>query len=177
MKKMRLADIKISKGFANTVPNQEKLHKCYQHWIETHKQDRDIVINHKGYLVDGYVQYIILMELGEEYADVVIGKKKDRNYEKVQNINQKPTYMKTPTIYISGSHKNNKSNKEYTWRVPPTWGDWADDLQIGDVILCNTKYGMKSIIVNKIEVLDKPPIDLPIKKVLKRKIIRDGVEV
>lgn len=155
-KKMKLTDIKISNSFARTIPNEEKLHKCYQHWIETHKQDRDIVINHKGYLVDGYVQYIILMELGEEYA----------------LVNKLPKYTTAPTTYIWGKHPNSIDNKTYVWRVPSSWNDWINEVQIGDSIYCHTKNGVASVIVQEVEVLNNRPINRAIKKVATKRIKR-----
>ena len=55
--------------------------------------------------------------------------------------------------------------------MPVEWNDWADNLGIGDIIMCRTKFGVSPVIVNKIETLNKPPIDIEIKRVFSRKVV------
>ena len=86
----------------------------------------------------------------------------------------KPSYKNTSTTYIYGVHPNSNCSKEFVWRVPASWGNWADNLQIGDIVLCQTKFGFAPVIVTKIEVLDKCQVDFRIKKVAKREIRRNG---
>ena len=55
--------------------------------------------------------------------------------------------------------------------------NWTDNIQIGDTIICSTKNGCTPVVVNKVEILDKCPIDIPVKKVCGKKIIRNGIVV
>ena len=56
------------------------------------------------------------------------------------------------------------------WRVPKTWSEagWEDGLSVGDSILVDTKFGTRRIEITKIEFLDECPIDIPVKRVVKR---------
>lgn len=163
MKRMKLSDIKIPEAFALTSPSEGKMCECREFWRYEGKQDRPIVVNQKGYLVDGYVMYLILKEHKEKYAMV----------RKLK----KPKYRNHPTVYIYGKHPNSKDIKTYLWRVPESWTSWADNIQIGDMIMCATKNGYAPVVVNKIEILDKCPIDIPVKKVCNKQIRRNGMVV
>ena len=57
--------------------------------------------------------------------------------------------------------------KEYVWRVPTSWTGWENDLLPGDRILVNTKYGVKPVIITRIEWRDECPVNMRIKKVYK----------
>ena len=52
--KMKLSDIKITESFAKTLPNPNKIKKKKEQWMKTGRQDKYIVIDKEGYLVDGY---------------------------------------------------------------------------------------------------------------------------
>ena len=54
---MRISDIKIKESFIKTTPSEDKMNECREFWRLEGKQDRPIVLNSKGYLVDGYVMY------------------------------------------------------------------------------------------------------------------------
>ena len=180
MRMMRLSEIKIKDNFANTIPSKEKINECREFWRYEGKQDRPIVLSSKGYLVDGYVMYLILMEHKEEYAMV-------RKLKKPAYRNKTTTYIygthpnskdiKTPTTYVFGVHPNSNCTKEFCWRVPASWGNWADNIAIGDTVMCQTKFGFSPVVVNRVEVLDKPPVEMRIKKVARREIRRNGAFV
>lgn len=163
MKKMKLDKIKIKEYFKQTPPSEEKMCECREFWRYEGKQDRPIVLDSKGFLVDGYVMYLILKEHKEEYAMV----------RKLK----KPRYINHPTIYIYGKHPNSKDMKTYIWRVPESWNEWVDDLQIGDMIYCRTKNGVSPVIVQEVEILRKCPIKAPVRKVVSKRIVRDGMTV
>ena len=175
MKRVKLEDIKISEAFANTTPNEEKMCECREFWRYEQKQDRPIVLNRKGVLVDGYVMFLILKEHKEEYADVIYKKKHNKKYERLPKV--KPSYKNTPTTYIFGTHPNSKDDKVYTWRVPASWGNWVENIEIGDTVLCQTKFGFSPVVVSRVEVLDKPPVEMRVKRVAKREIRRSGYVV
>lgn len=72
MRRMKLSEIKIKESFSNTTPSEEKMDECRHNWRMYGKQDRYIVVNHDNELIDGYIQYLILVEHKEEYAEVKI---------------------------------------------------------------------------------------------------------
>ena len=177
MRKMKLSDIKITPAFAETTPNGKKMEECRYNWRMYGKQDRYIVVNHNNVLVDGYIQYLILKEHREEECEVLDYKKKKHNkrYEKTQKLSS--SYKNTPTTYIFGSHPNSNCTNEFCWRVPVNWGNWADNIEIGDTILCQTKYGFSPVVVNRVEILDKPPVEMRVKRVARKEIRRNGMVV
>ena len=154
MRRMKLSDIKINKAFANSIPKENKMAECRDNWRKYHKQDRYVVINRDNFLIDGYIQYLILKENNIEEA--------------VVKISNKPNYKNRTTTYIYGIHQNQKEKKQYIWRVPRLWKGWERDLLPGDKILVHTKYGIRPIIITKIQWLDKCPVDFSVKKVFKK---------
>lgn len=178
MRKMKLSDIKITDAFAETIPNEEKMQECRYNWRMYGKQDRYIVVDHNNVLIDGYCMYLVLMEHKEEYAEVKISHCRKKRWKRKNTTDWLTTrYKDNPTTYIFGKHLNSNCIKEYTWRVPNSWGNWADNIEIGDTVMCATKFGYSPIVVSKIEVLDNPPIDIPIKKVCRKEIRRNGMVI
>ena len=178
MRKMRLSDIKISEAFANSVPSEKKMNECRNNWNQCNRQDRYVVVNPDNVLIDGYIQYLVLKENGIEEAEVKIStRRKKRWYRKNVEDWNIPHYMNETTTYIYGVHPNSKDTKTYMWRVPNSWTNWADNIQIGDTIICSTKNGYAPVIVNKVEICNECPIDIPVKKVYSKKIRRTGIVV
>ena len=178
MKRMKLSDVKIKESFTKTTPSEEKMSECRYNWRTYGKQDRFVVVNHDNVLVDGYVMYLVLMEHKEEYVEVKISHcKKKRWHRKNTKDWLVPRYKDNPTTYIYGTHPNSKDIKTYMWRVPESWTSWVDNIQIGDTILCVTKNGYAPVVVNKVETLDKCPVDFRVKKVARREIRRNGAVV
>lgn len=174
MKYMRLSDIKIKDSFANSVPTEEKVSVCRQYWNENHEQDRYIVVDYNNFLIDGYIQYLVLKENDVDIAEVKISDKKRKRWSrknkqlKVQKSN-KTNYRECETTYIYGIHPKSKSIKERVWRVPNSWWTgWADNLNIGDMLLVKTKYGLAPIEITRIERLSECPVDIPVKTVVKK---------
>ena len=169
MKKIKLSEINITSAFENTTPNPKKVQRYRDYYEENRKQSKPILLGYDNVLRDGYIQYLILKDNGVEEA-IIIRKKK---YKKVTT----PSYKDNPTTYIYGTHPNSKDIKTYMWRVPEAWTSWADNIQIGDTILCVTKNGYAPVVVNKVETLDKCPVDFRVKKVARREIRRNGAVV
>lgn len=142
--------IRISNAFQRTHPSDVKLKECSDYWNKYHKQSKMIVLSKNNVLIDGYIQYLILKENNEKIAEV-----------------EQSEYQKEWTTYIYGIHQNG-NGKEYVWKVPKFWKGWENDLLPGDSILVKTKYGIKEIIVTKIEWLDECPIDKKVKNVYKK---------
>lgn len=178
MKMVKLLEIKINESFANTIPNEEKMNECRYNWRMYGEQDRFIVVDHNNVLIDGYIMYIVLKEHKEEYAKVKISSCKKKRWRRRNTKDLIITsYKETPTTYIFGTHPNSNCTKEFVWRVPASWETWAENVEIGDTILCQTKFGFSPVVVSRVEVLDKPPVDIRVKRVAKREIRRNGMIV
>ena len=171
MVKMKLSEIKISNAFAVTTPKYDKLNACRNYWKENHGQDRDIVVDKNNVLIDGYIQYLVLKENGVDEVEIKIStRRKKRWYRKNVKDWNIPHYRNQSTTYVYGVHSNSKNQKEFVWRVPKSWSElgWEDGLNIGDEILVDTKFGIKPVVVTKIEISDKCPVNMPVKRVVKR---------
>lgn len=173
MKKIKLSEIKITSAFENTTPNPEKVQRCKEYYAENKKQSKLILLDYNNVLRDGYIQYLILKENGVEEATIIRRKK----YKRLREYSPTVSYKDVPTTYIFGVHPNSKNNRQYTWRVPTSWGTWADNIGVGDTVLCQTKFGFSPVIVNRVETLDKPPVEMIVKKVARREIKRNNAVV
>ncbi len=157
MQIIKLSDVKISNMFKNSPPNEKKMNRIRHNYIKYGVQDKPIVLDKNGFLIDGYARYLILQEFGEEYAKCI---------HKKNVIKKIPNYKKTPTYYIYGLHSG--CDKEFVWRIPCTRIDeFVGKVIPGDSVLVNAKNGTRSITVTKIELLEKSPIDQCIKKVIR----------
>ena len=169
MRKMKLSDIKIRDCFKEATPKEEKMNECRYNWNTYYRQDRYIVVDFDNVLVDGYVQYLVLKENNVEEASVkVSAKKKKCWYRKNVEGWKIPHYRHETTTYIYGFHPNAKEPKEFVWRVPKKWKGWENDLLPGDMILVDTKYGIRKIVITKIEWLDSCPVSVPVRRVYKK---------
>ena len=164
---IKMSDIKVPKSFASTTPKEEKMNICREFWNNNHNQIKNIVVNKDNILVDGYVQYLVLKENNVENADVVkLDRKKvfiNREHKRKREYVEL-SYKRETTTYIFGIHPKSRI-KEYVWRVPTSWKGWEKDLLPGDRIWVHTKYGIKPIIITRIEWLDKCPVNMKVKKV------------
>ena len=135
MMQMNIDDIKISDQFLRTTPSSEKMERFEKYWLLTNHQDKPIVIDKCGYLVDGYIRYLIMKRNGAK---------------KIRTV-----YKGQPGALIKGVHINYDGigMKEYIWRVPRVkgWRKFINNLQIGDVVLCVTKKGVKPVKVTEIQ--------------------------
>ena len=168
---MKLSDVRIKGSFKNSFPNDYKLAQCREYWNRHGFYLHDIVVDNKGYLVDGYIQYLVLKENGIE--DVVfkgLGKKVyKRSKPKVRKCGNKKvkSYRDTETLYVFGVHPGR--SKERVWRVPNKFQkEWESILNVGDTVLVKTKRGKAPIKVTRIERLSECPVDMPVKKVVKK---------
>lgn len=176
--KRKLSDIKISDSFANTTPREEKMNECRENWENWHRQDRYIVVNTDGVLIDGYIQYLVLKENNIEEADIKVSNRRKKRWYRKNIYNwHVPHYKKESTTYVYGVHLDSFDSKEYVWRVPKSWTWFADNVQVCDKILCNTKYGISPVVVTKVMVNDKCPVDFKVKKVASKEIRRNGFVV
>lgn len=144
---MKVSEIKIKHNFKQTTPSEEKMQACRVYFNENGKLDRDIIIDKHGFLCDGYVGYLVLVENGIDEIDVV--------YDQVPK-SKNNTYV---FAYHSGS------DKEYVWKVPKKIN--AKDIKVGGSVLVQTRFGIKTVTVTRVETLSAPPVTTPIKKVVR----------
>lgn len=144
---MKISDIKIKDNFKATTPSERKLQECRKYFNEHGTIDRDIIVNNNGYLLDGYIGYLVLKENGVDDVEVIL-------------INQ--NYV-NKTVYVFGCHSGN--GKEYVWRIPKKVK--ADKIIVGSNILVQTKFGVKTIKVTRVETLCYSPVMMPVKKVIR----------
>lgn len=166
---MKLSDIKIYDCYKAYTPRNYKINECRNYWNNHQEQDRYLVVNKDGYLIDGYIQYLILTENNIEYAKVAYSNVRKYALNRIKNKKHiEPAYRVQNTTYIYGIHPNLKSTKERIWRVPDSWKGWENDLLPGDKILVSTKNGIAPIIITNIKYLDTCPVDFPVKKVVRK---------
>ena len=169
MRMRNLEDIKINKAFAESVPSEKKMNECRKAWDDFQRQDRYLVVNPAGYLIDGYVQYLVLKEKGVKEAQIKISNRRKRRwYRKNTDGWLCPKYRHQKTTYVYGIHPSDENKKEYIWRVPNSWKNWEEGLLPGDEVFVNTKFGKTKIIITKIEYLNECPVDFGVKKVCRR---------
>jgi len=149
-----LCDIKIPKKFAMSTPNPYKVGNIAFAYARGENIGKDIVVNASGILVDGYIRYLVMMKMGCLSADVTI-------VPDDFNIKTK-CYEKNPTLYVFGKHHDN--GKTYVWRMTKKTKH-PELLEVGAMVQVATAHGAKRVTVERIELLDKPPVDTPIRKV------------
>ena len=165
---VKLSSIKIPKSYEATIPSEKKVKTKKKKYRKGKLQD--ITINTDGFLINGYINYLILKENNVEDAEVNIV-----DIKKNDNSNVPESYRNTNTTYIYGKHPNDKSEKIYTWRIPnkENWRKFSETVLPDDLIFCKTKFGCSPVIVQAIQTVDKCPVEFPVKKVLSKKIIRN----
>lgn len=133
-----------------TKPNDSKYMKRLLKYQNTGELKGKIKLDTEGYLVDGYIKYLILLnEKPGCMIDVVVDHTSYKNKE---------------TTYVYGTHLNSPDTKTYVWRMPV--GEEYIPC-IGELLLVKTKYGIAPITVNKVEVTNKCPVDSYVKLVKK----------
>lgn len=145
---LNLKDIIIPDKFKNSVPSKEKMMRvklAYQNGTDI---ARDIIVNTHMELIDGYIRYLTLLQFGVEYAEVTIA--------------NKVYYKIIPTKYVFGKHKPN--GKTYVWRMTKKTKH-PENLAVGRCVDVVTKDGYKKAVVEKIDILDTPPVNTPVRKV------------
>ncbi len=172
---MKLSDIRIKKSFENSVPNDYKLTQCRDYWKQHCLYLHDIVVNKNGYLIDGYIQYLILKENGAENITVKDFDKKvhKRRSPKIRKNDKKKTksYRDVKTLYVFGIHP--KGTKERVWRVPNKFQkEWENILNVGDAVMVKTKQGNAPIRITRIERLSECPVDIPVKRVVRKLVTK-----
>ena len=164
MKTIKLSDIIISEEFLNSHPSEYKIEK-YRDVYNFHKQQKKcVVLNDNNVLVDGYIQYLVLKENNVDEVKYI------RENEAGQRNIPFGGYKENLTTYVYGIHPNSKCKKEYMWRVPNGWSEFADKIGVGDIIYCNTKFGISPVEITKIEKHTTCPTNSSVRKVANKNI-------
>ena len=165
MKRIKLDEIIIPKSFLESKPSEIKIEKYKNKWKKYNKQPKPLIVDEDNVLIDRYIQYLILKELGYEEGNYLA---------RHESKKEKSSYRDILTTYVYGVHPNSNCTKEFVWRVPKSMTWFEENVQVGDNILCQTKFGIAPVVVTKVETLDKCPIDFRVKRVAKCMIRRDG---
>lgn len=136
------------------MPKEEKIQECMRYLKTYGKLDRDIVVDKNGYIIDGYVAFVVLKNMNVSHHLVVC----DEEY----SLNA--SYRGKNTTYVFGHHIG--KTKEYCWRIYRGTQN-KDNLEIGKHAVVVTAQGVKSIVITRIDDLNSPPVDCKIKKVIK----------
>lgn len=81
---MKVSEIKIKKSFKDKQPSVEKMNTCRKYYSENGKLDRDIIVDSSGYLIDGYVGYLVLIENSITDTEIIISDKMVKPLEKTK---------------------------------------------------------------------------------------------
>lgn len=112
---IKLSDIRIPDQFKKSSPLQNKIEAARKYFDEYGKFDKPIVINKDNILMDGYIRFLLALELNMDCIEV--------EYYNPDFLNEYayPTNSK----YIRG--KFDDYNKEYIWRA-----NWNQNIDVGD---------------------------------------------
>lgn len=169
--KRKLSEIKITEEFLNTKPSNIKVQECRKFWGKNHKQDRYLVINEEGYLIDGYIQYLILKENKVDEAEIQISNVRKNKWKRME----KDTYRNQLTTYIYGKHPGDEKKKTYIWRVPNSdgWDEFKSNVNVDDMIFCYSKKRVTPVVVTEVVTTKNCPVIYPVNKVASREIVKE----
>lgn len=158
---MKLSSIRINPAFLHTSPSETKMNMCRTYFKNHGALDREIVLDHRWMLTDGYVGYLVLKENNIDDVDAYI-----RVVDKTPDARpmSKP-YWQKDTVYVFGKHPN--SNKEYVWRVHQSNKALGGCMRVGGKAIVSTRNGNKVVTITKIETLASPPVSMAVKKVIR----------
>ncbi len=69
---IKLSEINISNAFWRTPPKPSKIANCYEYFLKHRRFDRDIMVDEKMTLFDGYVAYMVAKMVGCQTVRVKI---------------------------------------------------------------------------------------------------------
>ena len=159
--KMNINDIIITENFMTHQPSNYKMAECKRNYDVLGCQDRYIVVNRNNELIDGYCMYLVLKHEGISECRV---KRSDRKRECWSRINFSEQYRGVNTTYVYGVHDEDPDHKEYVWRLPRAW---HTPIETGMKLVVETRRGESTITVTRTEVLNQPPANGGVKKVIR----------
>ena len=138
----QLKDIIISEDFKGTQPNNKKIEKVEQDYLQTGALPVNIVINDDNVLIDGYITYLLAVKYGIQQVGIYQG------------------YIEM----IEAAHCAS-SKKSYTWRVPISL---TGKIMPGDRVLVPNVAGARTVKVERVIRQQYPDQKLRRKPVFKK---------
>jgi hypothetical protein len=121
IKTIKLSKVIVPYNFRNTKPSEKKMEKVRTYVKEHGELDKPIVLD-ANTLTDGYVRYLVAMELGYE----------DIPYMTVQEYRDYKKEEGSVRTYIAGKFEGN--DKEYIWKVTKNIS-----IEVGDKVFVESK--------------------------------------
>ncbi len=121
---LEIDDIKIYPCYAAQEPKLEKMLLKEQYFEETGHLQSPVILDSQGYLVDGYINYLVARKHG------------------LQSI----PYRYAMRQVVRASHR--PGGKLYTWELP---GILIGRVSAGDQVLVRTALGIRAVIAEKVE--------------------------
>ena len=160
--RLEVSKIKILPEFAATQPYFRKMEECEKFYLDHHKLDRYIAVNKDGYLVDGYIGYLVAKKYGIDKVRI------KRSDIKLKNPKINYWFLKSyRRTYVFGRHVGQSTDKEYVWYLPDS-KIGVIDISPGDLVLAETKYGVMPVNVTKVKELGNSPVNIKVKKIVKK---------
>lgn len=145
---LNLDDIIIPSHFSCSEPSDTKYQNKKRDYINY--GEYKLVVNESNVLLDGYISYLILKDLGVDKVDAFkLFSEKDLS-----------------KVYVYGVHPNSITNKEYVWRIKNSTLNKIGEIKEGMKLIVSAKDRFAPIIVTRVETLDKPPVEGVIKTVI-----------
>lgn len=141
--KIQFKDIIIPDTYS--PPSVTKLQKCRKAYGEG-VLDRELVVDSKNMLKDGYVLYCVMKENG---------------YDGEVEVSHCSEFYNTPTTYVFGKHPGD--DKERVWYINMAYSKVKN--MVGRTAIVHTKKGLQPITITRVERLKNPPVNGVIRKV------------
>lgn len=121
---MKIDEIMIYQCFAEHPPRPEKMEQKEQYFQETGALQSQIILDGRGYLIDGYTSYLLARQHGIQVVPVRSGKRQ----------------------IVRACHKS--GGQSYVWELPVRL---VDRVVVGDRVLVHTRKGVRSAMVEAVE--------------------------
>lgn len=121
---MKTDDIKIYQCFTEHPPRPEKMEQKEQHFQETGALQSQIILDGRGYLIDGYTSYLLARHHGIQEVPVRSGKRQ----------------------IVRACHK--PGGQSYLWKLPDRL---VGHVSAGDKVMVHTQRGIRAVRVTAVE--------------------------
>lgn len=136
---MPIDAIKIYRCFAEHPPGPEKMEQKEQYFRETGVLQSQIILDRRGYLIDGYTSYLLAVRYGIQSVPDRRGKRQ----------------------IVRACHKS--GGQSYMWELP---GRLADQVSAGDRVMVHTQRGIRAARVTAVEEYFPREHDKPLRMVI-----------
>lgn len=137
---MPVEEIKIYQCFAEHPPGSEKIEQKEQYFQETDALQSQIILDRRGYLIDGYTSYLLARRYGIQSVPVRRGKRQ----------------------IVRACHKS--GGQSYVWELP---GRLVDRVAAGDKVMVHTRKGVRAARVAAIEEYFPKEHEKPLRLVIR----------